>query len=122
MNRGSRLLLAVGLISALIFFSGLAWAGDGALDLSFNPGVGVQKIPIIRGQANWTTGGYANGNSLIFGYFTSITDGIGTHPVSSIAKLTRLQRHGGHQLQLPDQWRGARRVFGQPRAVRGASL
>ena len=87
MNRGARLFLAVGLISALTFFSGLAWAGDGALDLSFNPGVGVQKIPIIRGQANWTTGGYANGNSLIFGYFTSITDGNGTHPVNSIAKL-----------------------------------
>ena len=47
----------------------------------------MQKIPIIRGQADWTTGGYANGNSLIFGYFTSITDGIGTHSVNSIAKL-----------------------------------
>lgn len=61
-----------------------AWGGDGALDPTFNNlGAGVQKIPIIRGQADWTTGGVANGNSLVFGYFTSING----NAINSIAKV-----------------------------------
>ncbi len=66
-----------------------AWAGDGALDPTFNPGVGVQKIPIIRGQADYldSTTGNANGISLIFGYFTSVTDPVTTYTRSSIARL-----------------------------------
>ena len=81
--------VGLGLILTLVIFSGVAWAGDGALDPSFNHFTGVSKIPIIRGQVNWTTNGYAIGNSLIFGYFTSITDNNGVnHPVNSIAKLT----------------------------------
>ena len=76
------LVMALGLLLALL---GPAAAADGALDPSFNPGLGVQKIPILRGQVDWTDGsGNANGNSLIFGYFTSI----GGSPYNSIAKLT----------------------------------
>jgi hypothetical protein len=87
--KSKQIWLGLGLILTLVIFSGVAWAGDGALDPSFNHFTGVSKIPMIRGQANWTdSNGYATGNSLIFGYFTSITDSKGQHPVSSIAKLT----------------------------------
>ena len=43
-----------------------AWAGDGSLDPTFsNLGAGVQKIPIIRGKADYQDiNGNANGNSL----------------------------------------------------------
>jgi uncharacterized delta-60 repeat protein len=66
-----------------------AWAGDGGLDPTFsNLGAGVQKIPIVRGKADYQdSSGNANGISLIFGYFTSITDGNGTYSINSIAKL-----------------------------------
>ncbi len=82
---GLALLLAFTLFLVL---PSLVLAGDGALDPTFNPGLGVSKIPIIRGQADWTTGGVANGNSLIWGYFTSVTDSVQTYTRSSIAKLT----------------------------------
>ena len=77
------------LMLALIFACpGPAQPGDGALDPSFNPGLGVSKIPIVRGKADWTTlidnVTTANGNSLIYGYFTSL-DG---NAINSIAKLT----------------------------------
>ncbi len=108
-------LAALGLLLALL---SPAWATDGALDPSFNNlGAGVQKIPLIRGQADWTTitnpgpppVATANGNSLICGYFTSVTDSVKTYTRSSIAKLDRRQRHGGPQLRHPGYWRGARR-------------
>lgn len=79
-----RIRVAFCLILALMFFCpGPAQAGDGALDLSFNPGLGVSKIPILRGKADWVTSGVANGNSLVWGYFTSING----NAISSIAKL-----------------------------------
>ena len=82
-----RITIILGVMSLALVALTPAGAEDGALDPSFNPGVGVQKIPIIRGETYWTTGGVANGISLIFGYFTSVTDSAGTHNVSSIAKL-----------------------------------
>ncbi len=82
-------MIILGVMSLALLSLTPAWAGDGALDLSFNPGVGVQKIPIIRGQAEYlNSGGTATtGVSLIFGYFTSINDSAGPHNISSIAKL-----------------------------------
>jgi Domain of unknown function (DUF5122) beta-propeller len=83
---GLALLLALCLSLAL---PGLAAATDGGLDPTFSNFTGVSKLPIIRGQANYQdSNGYANGYSLIFGYFTSLTDGNGTHSVNSIARLT----------------------------------
>jgi uncharacterized delta-60 repeat protein len=69
--KASVLLLALALFLVL---PGSAAAGDGALDLTFNPGA-VQKIPVIRGAADYLNGnGSASGTCLIYGYFTSITD------------------------------------------------
>ena len=34
-----------------------AWGGDGGLDPSFNPGAGVTKIPVLRGQSDWLDSG-----------------------------------------------------------------
>jgi uncharacterized delta-60 repeat protein len=81
--------VTIGLIITLIISSGAALAADGALDPNFNFGVGVQKIPIIRGQVDYQdSNGNFNGNSLIFGYFTSLTSGGNTYNLNSIAKLT----------------------------------
>ena len=82
------LLLLVAFCLSLAFLMP-AWAGDGALDPTFsNLGAGVQKIPIVRGKVDYQdSSGNANGISLIFGYFTSITDGNGTYSINSIAKL-----------------------------------
>ena len=69
------MMIILGVMSLALLCLTPAWAGDGGLDPSFNPGVGVQKIPIIRGQTDYADGsGNANGISLIFGYFPSITE------------------------------------------------
>ena len=47
-----RIMIILGVMSLALLSLTPAWAGDGGLDPSFNPGVGVQKIPIIRGQAD----------------------------------------------------------------------
>ncbi|MCX5891281.1 MAG: delta-60 repeat domain-containing protein [Deltaproteobacteria bacterium] len=82
-------LAALGLLLA---FLSPAAAGDGALDPTFNNFKGVQKLPILRNQADYVTdntpSGTTTGVSLICGYFTSITDSSGTYPnISGIAKL-----------------------------------
>lgn len=81
-------LAALGLLLSLL--SPVA-AGDGALDPTFPNFGGVQKIPYIRNQADYVTstgsGGTTTGVSLICGYFTSINDASGNHPISGIAKL-----------------------------------
>lgn len=66
-----------------------AWGGDGALDPSFNPGAGVTKIPVLRGQSDWLdSGGTApDGVSLIYGYFNQIADGSNTYSFNSLAKM-----------------------------------
>ncbi len=84
-------LLAVwlGVLGLLLASLSPAAAADGALDPNFNPGLGVSKIPMIRAQADWTTSGAANGNSLICGYFTAVKDSVKTYNnLNSIAKLT----------------------------------
>lgn len=79
-------LLALGLFLVL---PGLAAAGDGALDPSFTPGLGVTKIPILRGESDWlNSGGTAtNGVSLIYGYFNHIADSSHTYTFNSLAKM-----------------------------------
>jgi len=83
-------LAALGLLLA---FLGPAAAGDGALDPTFNNfGAGVQKIPYVYGQADYlSTSGSANGISLIYGYFTQVTDNTvnphQTYDINAIAKL-----------------------------------
>ena len=57
-----------------------AWATDGSLDLSFNPGTGVGRAPILWGQYNYTDG---SGKALIAGAFTMVGD----KPHASIARL-----------------------------------
>ena len=79
------------LLSALFLFLALpvlaTAASDGSLDPTFNKFTGVSKLPLIYGQADWTTGGAANGNSLIYGYFTSISIGGTPTSVNSLAKI-----------------------------------
>jgi hypothetical protein len=81
-------LAALGLLLALLGPAAAA-PPDGSLDPSFNPG--VQKIPIIRGWAGYTTTinsvNTFNGYSLIWGYFTSLTLGSETYR-TSLARLT----------------------------------
>lgn len=66
-----------------LFLASLApvWAGDGALDLSFDPGAGVQKLPMIRGQANYPS--IAN-STIIYGFFNQM----GGVTCNSVARLT----------------------------------
>jgi hypothetical protein len=68
-----------------------AWAGDGALDPSFNPGAGVTKIPVLRGQSEWinntVTPNVPTGVSLIYGYFNQIADSSHTYSFNSLAKM-----------------------------------
>jgi hypothetical protein len=83
-----RIMVILGVASLTLLALAPAWAGDGDLDPSFNPGLGVSKIPILRGKADWTTlvdsVPTANGNALVWGYFTSING----NPINSLAKLT----------------------------------
>jgi uncharacterized delta-60 repeat protein len=90
LGRTWRLLaLWLGVLGLLLASLSPAAAADGALDPNFNPGLGVSKIPMIRAQADWTTSGAANGNSLICGYFTAVKDSVKTYNnLNSIAKLT----------------------------------
>jgi uncharacterized delta-60 repeat protein len=61
--------------------SGLAWAVDGAIDPSFDPGVGVQQIPIVRGRVNYEDG---TNRYLLYGYFTSMNG----QPCNSLARFS----------------------------------
>jgi uncharacterized delta-60 repeat protein len=76
----------------LVFLSP-AIAADGALDASFNAGVGplngVQAIPELRGQVYYPTvaGSPYNGRSLIFGQFYGMTVGGSPYQYSAIARL-----------------------------------
>jgi uncharacterized delta-60 repeat protein len=82
-----RMIVILGALSLTLMLLAPAWAGDGTLDPSFsNPK--VEKIPIVRGKVDYQdSNGNANGNSLIFGYFTSITGSNGTFAINSIAFL-----------------------------------
>ncbi len=104
-------LAALGLL--LVFLSPAA-AGDGALDPTFNNFGGVQKIPLLRNQADYVTStgstGTTTGVSLICGYFTSINDASGTHPIQRHRQAVRYRRHGGYYLQHPSRGRGAHRA------------
>ena len=62
-----------------------AWAGDGALDPTFNNlGAGVQKLPVIRGQASYP---YIANNSIIFGFFNSV-GGVSCNSVARVNNKT----------------------------------
>lgn len=101
---GLALLLALGLLLA---FLGPAGAGDGALDPTFNNfGAGVQKIPYVYGQADYlSTSGSATGTSLIYGYFTQVTDNTvnphQTYNINAIAKLNNFAGTVDTSLNLP---------------------
>jgi uncharacterized delta-60 repeat protein len=64
-----------------------AWAKNGDLDLTFDPGIGVSKIPALWSQSFYTNppGGTnpLNGYSLIIGSFTTV----GGHNSMTIARL-----------------------------------
>jgi hypothetical protein len=64
-----------------------AWAGDGALDTSFDPGLGVQKIPIIRNMTSYNISP-VNNLWLIYGFFNSVTVNGTTTNCNSLARLT----------------------------------
>jgi uncharacterized delta-60 repeat protein len=59
---------ALGLVvfALALVLLGPAWAGSGALDPSFNPGVGVKSIPFLWGRTNYTD---FSGKMLIAGNF-----------------------------------------------------
>lgn len=94
MKRHKRLFLTVGLILALIFSCSTAWAGDGALDTTFNMGsgsfAGVQNIPLVRGAVTYptVTDSPYNNNCLVFGTFWGLTVGGYTQNNNCIARLT----------------------------------
>ncbi|MBU4231390.1 MAG: hypothetical protein KKD99_12735 [Proteobacteria bacterium] len=91
--RGGLSLLLLAFCLSLVFL-GPALAADGALDPSFNAGVGplngVQAIPELRGQVNYptVTGSPLNGYSLIFGEFYGISVGVPFQARPAIARLT----------------------------------
>lgn len=90
---GPALLLALCLCLSLVL-PGPGLAADGALDPSFNAGVGplngVQAIPELRGQVYYpaVTGSSLNGYSLIFGQFYGMTAGGPYYQYNAIARLT----------------------------------
>jgi uncharacterized delta-60 repeat protein len=77
----SRTAVLLGACCLALAWLGSAWAADGALDPSFNPGAGAQKIPIVRGKIDFTDG---SGRTMFYGFFTSV-NGVNR---SSIAVLT----------------------------------
>ncbi|MBU4356255.1 MAG: delta-60 repeat domain-containing protein, partial [Proteobacteria bacterium] len=74
--------VAVGLVvfSLALFLLGPAWAADGDLDPSFNPGVGVKSVPMLWGRINYAD---SIGKMMITGSFTEM----GGYPRSGIARL-----------------------------------
>jgi uncharacterized delta-60 repeat protein len=75
-----RILAIMGVASLVLCASAPAWAVDGTLDPSFNPGAGVGRAPILWGQYNYTDG---TNKSLIVGAFTMVGD----KPHYSIARI-----------------------------------
>jgi uncharacterized delta-60 repeat protein len=89
------------LLLAFCFFLASAppsWAGDGALDSTFNMGsgsfAGVQVLPEIRGAAGYpfVTGAPYNNYTLIFGRFWGLS--IGGNPAANHNSIARLDSSG----------------------------
>lgn len=61
-----RAAIGLAVFSLVLVLLGPAWAGSGALDPSFNPGVGVKSIPFLWGRVNYND---YSGKMLIGGNF-----------------------------------------------------
>ena len=61
-----RVALGLAVFSLALVLLGPAWAASGALDPSFNPGVGVKSIPFLWGRTDYTD---YSGKMLIAGNF-----------------------------------------------------
>jgi len=75
-----RMMLVLGVLSLALMTLAPAWAGDGGLDPSFNPGAGVHNIPVLWAQVHYNDG---LGKSMITGSFTAV----GSHPTRGVARL-----------------------------------
>ena len=75
-----RVAIGLAVFSLALVLLGTAWAADGDLDLSFNPGAGVSNIPIL-----WSPNYYSDGSTkmIIAGDFTAV-DGVNR---TSIARI-----------------------------------
>lgn len=75
-----RVALVLAVFSLALVLRGPAWAGDGDLDLSFDPGAGVSSSPMLWGQINY---GGTIGMMMITGSFTKM----GGYDRSGIARV-----------------------------------
>jgi hypothetical protein len=70
------------ILAPLFVFLTPAWAMNGALDPTFNPGNGIKNIPVIRRILAY---GDATNRTLAYGYFTSMNG----QSCNSIARFNR---------------------------------
>jgi uncharacterized delta-60 repeat protein len=67
-----RVLVTLGVLGLALMTLAPAWAGSGALDPSFNPGLGVAPVPLLWGRINYND---SSGRMLIFGSFKKMAGG-----------------------------------------------
>lgn len=79
-----RAAMGLAVFSLVLVWLGTAWAGAGALDLSFDPGPGVQTAPMLWGQMNYHS---SVGKMMITGSFKEIGPETEKYARRSIARL-----------------------------------
>src|SRR5665647_981952 len=75
-----RVAIGLAVFALALVLLGPAWAANGDLDPSFNPGLGVHRVPILWDQKYYKDG---NNKTIVAGSFTSV----GVVANSGIARL-----------------------------------
>ena len=86
-----RIMIILGVLGLTLMLLAPAWAADGALDPTFDPGAGVGNSPMLWGRTNYTD---PSGKMMITGSFRQVAGGTRT----CLARLLR-RRQPGFQLQ-----------------------